>query len=144
MSLSPITIYDSSTSTTTLKCTINTIEAQNFGEETILTIEDGPTQISSDPIDTSVTFNFAKFEKISELIEISQLTLKYLDEDTIDKVLQQIGLLEVYHILYDLSVGPDRKDYEDHLNYLRENIDFNILNSAENTIIKFVTPSIFL
>ena len=70
--------------------------------------------------------------------------LKYLDEDTIDKVLQQIGLLEVYHILYDLSVGPDRKDYEDHLNYLRENIDFNILNSAENTIIKFVTPSISL
>ena len=70
--------------------------------------------------------------------------LKYLDEDTIDKVLQQIGLLEVYHILYDLSVGPDRKDYEDRLNYLRENIDFNILNSAEETIIKFVTPSIFL
>ena len=70
--------------------------------------------------------------------------LKYLDEDTIDKVLPQIGLLEVYHILYDLSVGPDRKDYKDRLNYLRENIDFNILNSAEETIIKFVTPSIFL
>ena len=70
--------------------------------------------------------------------------LKYLDEDTIDKVLQQIGLLEVYHILYDLSVGPDRKDYEDRLNYLRENIDFNILNSAEDTIMKFVTPRIYL
>ena len=70
--------------------------------------------------------------------------LKYLDEDTIDKVLQQIGLLEVYHILDDLSKGPDRKDYKDRLNYLRENIDFNILNSAEDTIIKFVTPSIFL
>lgn len=70
--------------------------------------------------------------------------LKYLDEDTIDKVLQQIGLLEVYHILDDLSVGPDSNDYEDCLNYLRENIDFNILNSAEDTIIKFVTPSIFL
>ena len=70
--------------------------------------------------------------------------LNYLDEDTIDKVLRQIGLLEVYHILYDLSVGPDRKDYEDRLNYLRENIDFNILNSAEDTIMKFVTPSIFL
>lgn len=70
--------------------------------------------------------------------------LKYLDEDTIDKVLQQIGLLEVYHILYDLSVGPDRKDYKDRLNYLRENIDFNILNSAEETIIKYVMPSIFL
>ena len=70
--------------------------------------------------------------------------LKYLDEDTIDEVLRQIGLLEVYHILYDLSVGPDRKDYKDHLNYLRENIDFNILNSAEETIIKYVMPSIFL
>ncbi len=70
--------------------------------------------------------------------------LKYLDEDTIDKVLQQIGLLEVYHILDDLSVGPDGIDYEDRMNYLRENIDFNILNSAEDTIIKFVTPSIFL
>ena len=70
--------------------------------------------------------------------------LKYLDEDTIDKVLQQIGLLEVYHILDDLSIGPDSIDYEDRLNYLRENIDFNILNSAEDTIIKFVTPSIFL
>ena len=70
--------------------------------------------------------------------------LKYLDEDTIDKVLRQIGLLEVYHILDDLSVGPDSKDYEDRLNYLRENIDFNILNSAEDTIMKFVTPSIFL
>ena len=70
--------------------------------------------------------------------------LKYLDEDTIDKVLQQIGLLEVYHILDDLSVGPDGIDYEDRLNYLRENIDFNILNSAEDTIIKYVMPSIFL
>ena len=70
--------------------------------------------------------------------------LKYLDEDTIDKVLRQIGLLEVYHILDDLSVGPDSIDYEDRLNYLRENIDFNILNSAEDTIIKYVTPSIFL
>ena len=70
--------------------------------------------------------------------------LKYLDEDTIDKVLQQIGLLEVYHILDDLSVGPDSIDYEDRLNYLRENIDFNILNSAEDTIIKYVMPSIFL
>ena len=70
--------------------------------------------------------------------------LKYLDEDTIDKVLPQIGLLEVYHILDDLSKGPDRKDYEDRLNYLRENIDFNILNSAEDTIIKYVMPSIFL
>ena len=70
--------------------------------------------------------------------------LKYLDEDTIDKVLPQIGLLEVYHILYDLSVGPDRKDYKDRLNYLRENIDFNILNSAEDTIMKFVTPRIYL
>ena len=70
--------------------------------------------------------------------------LKYLDEDTIDKVLRQIGLLEVYHLLDDLTVGPESKDYEDHLNYLRENIDFNILNSAEDTIIKFVTPSIFL
>ncbi len=70
--------------------------------------------------------------------------LKYLDEDTIDKVLRQIGLLEVYHILDDLSVGPDGIDYEDRMNYLRENIDFNILNSAEDTIIKFVTPSIFL
>ena len=70
--------------------------------------------------------------------------LKYLDEDTIDKVLRQIGLLEVYHILDDLSVGPESIDYEDRLNYLRENIDFNILNSAEDTIIKYVTPSIFL
>lgn len=70
--------------------------------------------------------------------------LKYLDEDTIDKVLRQIGLLEVYHILDDLSVGPDGIDYEDRMNYLRENIDFNILNSAEDTIIKYVTPSIFL
>ena len=70
--------------------------------------------------------------------------LKYLDEDTIDKVLQQIGLLEVYHILDDLSIGPDSIDYEDRLNYLRENIDFNILNSAEDTIIKYVMPSIFL
>ena len=70
--------------------------------------------------------------------------LKYLDEDTIDEVLRQIGLLEVYHILDDLSKGPDRKDYEDRLNYLRENIDFNILNSAEDTIIKYVMPSIFL
>ena len=70
--------------------------------------------------------------------------LEYLDEDTIDKVLRQIGLLEVYHLLDDLTVGPESKDYEDHLNYLRENIDFNILNSAEDTIIKFVTPSIFL
>jgi hypothetical protein len=70
--------------------------------------------------------------------------LKYLDEDTIDKVLRQIGLLEVYHILHDLSVGPDSNDYEDRLNYLRENIDFNILNSAEDTIMKYVTPSIFL
>ena len=70
--------------------------------------------------------------------------LKYLDEDTIDEVLRQIGLLEVYHILDDLSKGPDRKDYEDRLNYLRENIDFNILNSAEDTIMKFVTPRIYL
>ncbi len=70
--------------------------------------------------------------------------LEYLDEDTIDKVLRQIGLLEVYHILDDLSVGPDGIDYEDRMNYLRENIDFNILNSAEDTIIKYVTPSIFL
>ena len=70
--------------------------------------------------------------------------LNLLDEDTIDKVLQQIGLLEVYHILDDLSILPDSIDYEDRLNYLRENIDFNILNSAEETIIKFVTPSIFL
>ena len=70
--------------------------------------------------------------------------LKYLDEDTIDEVLRQIGLLEVYHILDDLSVGPDGIDYEDRLNYLRENIDFNILNSAEDTIMKFVTPRIYL
>ena len=70
--------------------------------------------------------------------------LNLLDEDTIVKVLQQIGLLEVYHILDDLSVGPDGIDYEDRMNYLRENIDFNILNSAEDTIIKHVTPSIFL
>ena len=70
--------------------------------------------------------------------------LNLLDEDTIVKVLRQIGLLEVYHILDDLSVGPDGIDYEDRLNYLRENIDFNILNSAEETIIKFVTPSLFL
>ena len=70
--------------------------------------------------------------------------LKYLDEDTIDEVLRQIGLLEVYHILDDLSIGPDSIDYEDRLNYLRENIDFNILNSAEDTIIKYVMPSIFL
>ena len=70
--------------------------------------------------------------------------LNLLDEDTIVKVLQQIGLLEVYHILDDLSVGPDSIDYEDRLNYLRENIDFNILNSAEDTIIKYVMPSIFL
>ena len=70
--------------------------------------------------------------------------LKYLDEDTIDEVLRQIGLLEVYHILDDLSVGPESIDYEDRLNYLRENIDFNILNSAEDTIIKYVMPSIFL
>ena len=70
--------------------------------------------------------------------------LKYLDEDTIDEVLRQIGLLEVYHILDDLSVGPDSNDYEDRLNYLRENIDFNILNSAEDTIMKFVTPRIYL
>ena len=70
--------------------------------------------------------------------------LKYLDEDTIDEVLRQLGLLEVYHILDDLSVGPESIDYEDRLNYLRENIDFNILNSAEDTIIKYVMPSIFL
>ena len=70
--------------------------------------------------------------------------LNLLDEDTIVKVLQQIGLLEVYHILDDLSIGPDSIDYEDRLNYLRENIDFNILNSAEDTIIKYVMPSIFL
>ena len=70
--------------------------------------------------------------------------LNLLDEDTIVKVLQQIGLLEVYHILDDLSVGPDGIDYEDRLNYLRENIDFNILNSAEETIIKYVMPTIFL
>ena len=70
--------------------------------------------------------------------------LKYLDEDTIDKVLQQIGLLEVYHLLDDLSIGPDGIDCEDRMNYLRENIDFNILNSAEDTIIKYVTPNIFL
>ena len=70
--------------------------------------------------------------------------LKYLDEDTIDKVLRQIGLLEVYHILDDLSVGPDGIDYEDRLNYLRENIDFNILYNAEDTLMNFVTPRIFL
>ena len=70
--------------------------------------------------------------------------LKYLDEDTIDEVLRQIGLLEVYHILDDLSVGPDSIDYEDRLNYLRENIDFNILNNAEDTLMNFVTPRIFL
>ena len=70
--------------------------------------------------------------------------LNLLDEDTIVKVLQQIGLLEVYHILDDLSIGPDSIDYEDRLNYLRENIDFNILNSAEDTIMKFVTPRIYL
>ena len=70
--------------------------------------------------------------------------LKYLDEDTIDKVLPQIGLLEVYHILDRLSVGPDSIDYEDRLNYLRENIDFNILNNAEDTLMNYVTPRMFI
>ena len=95
--LLPVRVYEDSNSTTQLKCAINLTESQKLNKESNLKIESGPIQ---GPTETSITLNFHKFDDISIIINVGDLTLKYLDEE--------VNHCSNNHFLFEISSNIER------------------------------------
>jgi hypothetical protein len=78
--LVPVRLIEEETALTNIYCIIDLERPSELNEEVNLIIANGPTEGNSD-FSAFANFIFTNFDKISEVIEIGDLTLEYMEED---------------------------------------------------------------
>lgn len=76
----PIRLTEDNNATTNFLCIIDLSRYNHIKEDSNLIIHSGPTQDTSDTTSSAI-FNFEKFDEISQVLNVGDLTLNYLKED---------------------------------------------------------------